>query len=213
MVCGLVPLAAPAQASGHSHGAPMKQDAAPVDCDSIRAMNDHGNMDHAAHIAALKACEASSLPTLPGQAAFGAIAEVVRLLEADSTTDWSKVNIEALRQHLIDMDAVTMRARFSQRNVAGGIEVDVTGSGATVDAIKRMVVNQSRMIDMSGDMSAASRELPNGEHVTITAKNPGDARLVSKIRGLGFAGLMTEGDHHVRHHMAIARGEPDPHRR
>ena len=34
----------------------------------------------------------------------------MRILEADPTTDWSKVNIGALREHLIDMDEVTMRA-------------------------------------------------------------------------------------------------------
>ena len=38
-------------------------------------------------------------PTMPGQAAFGTIQEVVQILEADPTTDWAKVNIAALRQH------------------------------------------------------------------------------------------------------------------
>lgn len=32
------------------------------------------------------------------------------MLEADSKTDWSKVDIEALRQYLIDMDNVTLRS-------------------------------------------------------------------------------------------------------
>ena len=49
-------------------------------------------------------------PTMPGQDAFGAIQEVVRMLEADPNTDWSKVNLEALRQHLIDMNEVTLKA-------------------------------------------------------------------------------------------------------
>jgi hypothetical protein len=26
------------------------------------------------------------------------------------------------------------------------------------------------------------------------------------IRGLGFAGIMVEGDHHAEHHLAMARG-------
>src|SRR6266567_1882151 len=79
-----------------------------------------------------------AVPTSSGQAAFATIAEVVRLLKADSATDWSKVNIEALRQHLIDMDAVTMRSTVRQHNIDGGMEADVTGSGATTGAIKRM---------------------------------------------------------------------------
>ena len=40
---------------------------------------------------------ASTTPTLPGQDAFGAIQEIVRILDADPKTDWSKVDLEALR--------------------------------------------------------------------------------------------------------------------
>ena len=53
---------------------------------------------------------AAGQPTMPGQEAFGTIQEVVQILEADPTTDWSKVNIAALREHLIDMNEVTLRA-------------------------------------------------------------------------------------------------------
>jgi hypothetical protein len=42
----------------------------------------------------------------------------------------------------------------------------------------------------------------------VVAKQPGDSIVVARIRGLGFAGIMTEGDHHTRHHLAIARGDP-----
>ena len=45
---------------------------------------------------------------MPGQSAYGAISDVVRLLKADPGTDWSRVNVEALRQHVIDMDDVTV---------------------------------------------------------------------------------------------------------
>ena len=36
---------------------------------------------------------ATTLPTLAGQDAYAAVAEVVRILEADSTTDWSRVTL------------------------------------------------------------------------------------------------------------------------
>jgi len=52
-------------------------------------------------------------PSLPGQDAFGAIAEVVRFLEADPETDWSAVDLERLRQHLIDMNEVVLRSEGS----------------------------------------------------------------------------------------------------
>ena len=74
-------------------------------------------------------------PTMPGQDAFGAIQEIVRMLEADPNTDWSKVNLEALRQHLIDMNDVTLKAEAVAKPVDGGIEVTVTGAGRTAQAI------------------------------------------------------------------------------
>ena len=100
-----------------------------------------------------------------------------------------------------------MRAVVAQKNVPGGVELDATGTGRTADAIKRMVVNHSRMLDMEGEYHASAVQTANGARITVTAKNPGDARAVARIRGLGFAGLMTEGDHHAAHHLALARGE------
>ena len=52
---------------------------------------------------------ASTTPTMPGQDTFGAIQEIVQILDADPKTDWSKVDLEALRQHLIDMNEVTLK--------------------------------------------------------------------------------------------------------
>ena len=60
-------------------------------------------------------------PTMPGQDTFGAIAEIVGILEADPATDWTKVDIERLRQHLIDMNEVILRAAVSQTSVPGGL--------------------------------------------------------------------------------------------
>lgn len=191
--------------------------AKPVDCAKVNdSAADHANMDHAAHMTAINACATAArtlptLPTLPGQATFGAISEVVRILKADPNTDWSKVNIEALRQHLIDMDLVTMRAAVTQRSVPEGAEMDVTGDDRTAAAIKRMVVNQARMLEISADYLASTRPLSNGVRLTVTAKNASDPRSVAMIRGLGFIGLMTEGDHHVAHHLAVARGDANPH--
>jgi len=146
------------------------------------------------------------VPTSSGQAAFATISEVVRLLKADSTTDWSKVDIEALRRHLIDMDAVTMRSTVRQHNVDGGMEADVTGAGETVGAIRRMLSMHAMMLDQTAEYRSTSTEIPDGIRFRVTAKDVKDARAVAQIRGLGFAGLLTEGDHHARHHMAIARG-------
>lgn len=182
------------------------------DCAAMPAPADHATMDHEAHMKMMAAC-APATPASPGQAAFGTIREVVSLLDADPTTDWSKVNVEALRQHLIDMDDVVMHAVVAQRNVPGGVEMTVTGSGRTVGAIQRMTVNHTHMLDQGADYHASARPTRTGATLTITTKHDGDERAVARIRGLGFAGLLTEGDHHSAHHLAIARGDAMPHGR
>ena len=163
---------------------------------------DHSAMDHAAHAT----LAASALPTLPGQAAFGAIGEIVRLLEADSTTDWSKVDIERLRQHLIDMNRVTLESRVTQTVLPGGLRMLVTGDGRTIDAIRRMTASHAAQLAPLG-LTAASKPVPGGAELTVVATNPRDTALVAKLRGLGFAGIMTLGDHHAPHHLAMAKGQ------
>ena len=87
---------------------------------------------------------AATTPTSPGQDAFGAIQEIVRILDADPKTDWSKVDLEALRQHLIDMNEVTLQAEAAPKQIDGGLEIAVTGSGRTLVAIQRMIPHMLR---------------------------------------------------------------------
>jgi hypothetical protein len=146
-------------------------------------------------------------PTMSGQAAFGAIQEVVRILEADPSTDWSKVNIAALRQHLIDMDEVTLRALVDERALDNGIEVTVTGEGRTLEAIKRMIPAHASELDRLG-WNARTEDLPNGVKLAVTSTDPKDA---AKLNALGFMGIMVAGGHHQSHHLMMAKGEFDKH--
>ena len=145
-------------------------------------------------------------PTLPGQDAFGAIQEIVHILEADPKTDWSKVNLEALRQHLIDMNDVTLNADAAAKAIDGGIEIAVTGTGRTVEAIQRMVPAHAHEIDQThlNGWSARTDPLPNGVTLTVTSSDP---KEVQHIRGLGFIGILASGSHHQPHHLAMAKGE------
>lgn len=145
-------------------------------------------------------------PIETGQSAFAAISEVVRLLEADPMTDWSKVNIEALRQHLTDMDAVTLRSRVVQVAISGGLTMNVTGDAATAASIRRMVTAHAPILEQMGGWRATTASIPGGIRLAVTAANPRDTALIARIRGLGFIGLMTEGSHHAEHHLLIARG-------
>jgi hypothetical protein len=142
-------------------------------------------------------------PAMPGQAAFGTIQEVVRILEADPTTDWAKVNISALREHLIDMDELTMRAVATERALDNGIEIAVTGTGRTRDAINRMIPAHVQELNATG-WNAKAEDLPDGEKLTVTST---DAKQVTKLKALGFMGIMVQGAHHQAHHLMIAKGE------
>lgn len=161
----------------------------------------HGAMHDTSHGSAT-----AGAPSMPGQDAFGAIAEVVRILDADPTTDWSKVDLERLRQHLIDMSEVVLRAEVKQTAVPGGLSMDVTGTGRTEQAIRAMVVPHAAELDRMPSFIAKTELIPGGVRLTVTAKTP-DAKVVARLRGLGFIGLQTVGAHHGLHHAAMARGE------
>jgi hypothetical protein len=149
---------------------------------------------------------ASITPTLPGQDAFGAIQEVVGILDADPKTDWSKVDLETLRQHLIDMNEVTLRADAAAEPIDGGLEIAVTGNGRTLVAIQRMVPAWAHTMNGLNGWTAKAASLPNGELLTVTATDP---KEIEHIRGLGFIGLLVSGSMHQPHHLAMAKGEFD----
>jgi hypothetical protein len=146
---------------------------------------------------------AAGAPTMPGQDAFGTIQEVVQMLESDSATDWSKVNIAGLREHLIDMNEVTLRAAANERMLADGIEIAVTGEGRTLQAIKRMVPAHVRELESIG-WKAKTEDLADGVKLTVTAS---DAVPLAKLKALGFLGIMVQGGHHQPHHLMMAKGE------
>jgi hypothetical protein len=144
----------------------------------------------------------ATTPTMPGQDAFGAVQEIVRILEADPNTDWSKIDLEALRQHLIDMNEVTLNADAAAKPIDGGLEIAVTGTGRTLAGIQRMVPAHAQMLKMNG-WNARTEPLPNGVLLTVASSDP---KEVQHIRGLGFIGLLVSGGHHQPHHLAMAKG-------
>jgi hypothetical protein len=137
---------------------------------------------------------AAGLPTEPGQSAFSAIQEIVVLLEADPKTDWSKVNLEALRQHLIDMNNVTLGADVKTASNGKVVIYTVSGEGRVRDSIQRMLkAHADTMQGVDGWGYAAE----------VT---PPDEASAKRLVGLGFIGVMARGMHHQEHHFMIARG-------
>ena len=149
-------------------------------------------------------------PAEAGQSAFAAIGEVVRRLEADPTTDWSRVNIEQLRAHLIDMNEVTVRADITQSDVPGGARLVATGTGRTRDAIRRMTQAHALQFGEADGMRVTVEHHAEGAVVTIVARRADDTATALKIRALGLVGFLALGGHHGPHHLAIASGAMPP---
>lgn len=145
-----------------------------------------------------------NVPTMPGQEAFGTIQEIINILDNDPNTDWSKVDIDALQQHLIDMDELTMHADVQREDIPGGLRMTITGSGRTIDAIKRMVPTHNDMTLSSVDAwNTTVQEIDNGEILTVTSENNAETE---KLRGLGFIGIMAISSQHPAHHLMMAKG-------
>lgn len=181
----LLPACAVAQT--HTHG----QSQSP----GMPAPVDHGKM-HGGN--------ASSVPKQPGQDAFAAIQEVVEILEADPKTDWAKVDIDALRQHLVDMSNVTLLASARGEPINDGMRFVVTGNGdAVVASIRRMIAAHAATMDGNGGWRFMASQVDGGAILEVRVP-PAD---MAKLKGLGFIGVMTRGMHHQEHHLMIARGQ------
>jgi hypothetical protein len=154
-------------------------------------------------MAGMSAAQPSASPlTEGGQSAFAAIAEVVRALKADPNTDWATVNIPALREHLRDMDIVTIDSRTVATEVDGGLRFEVTGAGDVADAIRRMAHAHAGMMDGADGWSYSTADIDGGAAMTVRVP---EADL-AKLKALGFYGIMASGMHHQPHHWAMATG-------
>jgi len=166
---------------------------------TVRAQHTHGQ----GHSPAAHVQHMSVVPKEAGQSAFAAIQEITEILEADPATDWSKVDIEALRRHLVDMDNVTLRAKVAAEPLKQGARFVVTGDGEVTVSIRRMVSAHAATMNGIGGWTMQAEKLPDGAALTVLAAVSAES---SKIRALGFIGVMTRGMHHQDHHLMIARG-------
>ncbi len=147
--------------------------------------------------------ERPAVLTEPGQGAFAALAEVVSVLEADPATDWSRVDLDGLRAHLVDMDLLATRAEVRTERMPDGLRATATGGAKTAAALGRMVPAHAGQLAIAGLWSARGEATAGGAVLTVTSDDPA---TVARIHGLGFFGLMASRDHHREHHLAIARG-------
>lgn len=139
----------------------------------------------------------------PGQGAFAVLSEVVRVLEADPDTDWSQVDLAALRAHLVDMDRLVSDAVVTETELPNGVSSLATGDAETIATLRRMVPAHAAQLALDNRWSVKAMETDNGMELRVTSHDPAVAAL---IRGLGFFGLMASQDHHRKHHLMMALG-------
>ncbi|MCJ8322407.1 MAG: hypothetical protein HRU29_10930 [Rhizobiales bacterium] len=149
-----------------------------------------------------------ALPTEAGQDAFAVISEIVELLQNDPNTDWSKVNINSLREHLVDMSNLTLGAIVEQKIEGVTAIYIVTGRGGVLRAIQAMVPRHALELDKIPNWEVATETIKDGVILKITSTN--EIELV-KINALGFFGLMATGAHHQPHHFGMATGNINLH--
>jgi len=143
--------------------------------------------------------------TKPGNDIFGTIQEVVKKLESNPDTDWSKVNLEALRQHLLDMKAFTEEVSVtSQTPIANGTKIKIQPKTERAEeSLKRLFDMHPAMIKKEKGWDMDAKKNDSSWIITCTTDNKSEAE---KIRAFGYIGLLAEGAHHQLHHWMIATG-------
>ncbi|MFK8033666.1 MAG: hypothetical protein AB8B94_05915 [Hyphomicrobiales bacterium] len=152
---------------------------------------------HSAHT------QSAGQPKEAGQAAFAAIAEIVTILTNDPDTDWEKVNIDQLREHLVDMNMLTTEAAVEKSVNGDTVEFKVSGQGATLRAIQAMVPAHSKELAKIPGWRVVAETTDTGAILQVGSDT---ATELTKINALGFFGLMATGTHHQPHHLGMAKG-------
>jgi len=194
---------------------------------------DHSNMDHAKHMmqmgepavqAVIPTAATAKFPTKTasatatssatplkeaGNAIFGTIQETIKMLDADPNTDWTKVDLEGLRQHLIDMENFTSGVDvLSKKNIKKGAEIVIRAkSRAAHESLLRALKAHPSMLTAETGWTMDVKQNKERFTLTIETQKPEE---VARLRALGYIGVMALGDHHQVHHWMMASGS-NPH--
>ncbi|MCK5895793.1 MAG: hypothetical protein KAG20_03245 [Cocleimonas sp.] len=186
---------------------------------------DHSKMDHSQHMQMMAAPTAPpSMPSIPappssasqtpvlteaGNDIFGTIQETIKKLDANTNTDWSKVDLEALRQHLIDMKHFTVDVEvISKKDTKKGMEIVIKPTTKAANkALSRAMSAHPEMLKSETGWTMKAKTEGNTFRLNVTTDTPPE---VARLRGLGYIGVMALGNHHQIHHWMMASGA-NPH--
>lgn len=146
--------------------------------------------------------------TEAGTDVFATLQEAIVQLEANPDTDWEKVNVEALRSHLLEMVDMSVNVAVVETPLANGFQARVKPITERAEDSLRKVLSahpQQLEAETGWDMQVSDAD---GEFtITVTTANDQE---IARIKALGYIGVMARGDHHKPHHWAILSGN-NPH--
>ena len=93
------------------------------------------------------------------------------------------MNIDALREHLLDMDKLVTGANVIEFKLENGARFEVTGSGDVLKAIKTMVPAHTIELNKMQEYIASTEVTENGVFMTVESV---DDKTIAKINGLVF---------------------------
>ncbi len=139
----------------------------------------HNTMNHSA----VTTIEAPSVPVSePGQGTFAAIAENVTQLESNPGTNLNTIDISGLREHLRDMDVVTIDAVVEAKEIGGGMQFTVIGAADVTPSIRRMTFAHAAVMDGITDWKYTAQKIEGGALATVIVP----PRDKAKIKALVF---------------------------
>jgi high-affinity K+ transport system ATPase subunit B len=193
---------------------------------------DHDKMDHTKHMMQMggetkqavvptaatakfptKTSPASTSSATPlkeaGNAIFGTIQETIKMLDADPKTDWEKVDLEGLRQHLIDMENFTSGVDvLSNDKIEKGSKIVIRAKSKEAHfSLERALKAHPSMMQSETGWTMDVKQNKEQFTLTIETQKPEE---VARLRALGYIGVMALGDHHQVHHWLMASGS-NPH--
>ncbi|MGM0571136.1 hypothetical protein [Marinobacter sp.] len=147
--------------------------------------------------------------TEPGNAIFGTIQEVIHHLQQNPDTDWSKVDLEALRQHLLDMKDIAENVEvLEKRPINQGVTLLVAPlTSRAEEALERVLAAHPEQLRRETGWEMIVGSQGDRYRITTTSEDPEDTAI---LNGLGYIGLMAYGNHHQPHHWAMGSGQ-NPH--
>lgn len=143
-------------------------------------------------------------PTPPrGLDALATVQHVTALLLADPTTDWERVSIARLREHLVDLDRLTLEATVEESAVEGGLDVTVSGDERTLEAARRVLPEHAERMAGYRGWNVEVEEL--GSELVVRLRAQRDDQ-VAVLRAIGFFGFLSSGVYRPHQLLGIARG-------